>query len=78
MRDSFPCKCSLIVAFLTFYSSDHFYSYTVNLFVPDVFMELFINTVEFIIGKLNFSIAVTIDNTNPCSNQQIGALRPYR
>jgi hypothetical protein len=59
------------MAFLTLYSPYHLNSYTVNLFIPDVFVEFFINAVEFIIGELHLGIAMTIDAP---AHAQVGKL----
>ena len=55
-----------IVTFLTFYTADITYSYTIHLAAFNVVMKFFINTIELVACaivciKIYFGFAVTID-----------------
>ena len=53
-------RLSLIVTFLTFGSTNLFHSYTIQLLIFQIFVEFFVNAVEFVIGKLHFGFPVTV------------------
>ena len=49
------------MAFLTLCSTDLLNSYTVELLVLHVLMELFVNAVELVVCELHFGLPVAID-----------------